>query len=112
MVCHRMGGNQPSQNQFSNFQDSRPYFPDFQNSKKLPDFQNFQKVRPYVLENSCPLGLGSLEILEFWEIFEISEVLETSVFFRKFWNFWNSWNLFSGGLIVTHPMTDDALRLT
>ena len=112
MVCHRMGDNQPSQNQFKNSKILASNFQDFQNFKKVPgipkfsknpkssplcfgqipsarsgnfgkkgflelleileppNFKKFQKVRPYVLAKSRPLGLGILEILENFGIFE------------------------------------------
>ena len=70
-----------------------PNFPDFQISKfsKLSQIskksQNFQKVRPYVLETSCPLGLAVLEILEGFGNFAIFEKPEH--YGIEFWKFSN-----------------------
>ena len=63
--------------------------------RKVRGFQNFQKSPPLCFGKSCPLGL------EIWEFLEILDFLEVLEFLE----------LISGGLIVTHPMTDHALLL-
>ena len=80
MVCHRVGANQPSQNQFRNFQYSRPklsgfpkfpkiqifqIFQNFQQFQKLPKFPKLPKTSPLCFGKPCPVGLAILEILEF-----------------------------------------------
>ena len=78
MVCHRMGDNQPSQNQFRNFQKLSPVtFGIYKISIQFQEFQNFQnsQFQNYVLEKSRPLGLGILEFLESLEILAILEIL-------------------------------------
>ena len=87
MVCHRVGDNQPSQNQFRNFQYSRPQtfriskisknskiskFSKYSRTSKIPKLPKispkvpkFPKTSPLCFGKSCPLGLAILEILEF-----------------------------------------------
>ena len=69
------------------------------------NFGSFEILEISELSEIFQINFGNFEKSEFLEILETLEILD-------FLEIWNSWNWFSGGLIVTHPMTDHALRLT
>ena len=50
----------------------------------MSEFQNFQKVRPYVLGKSCPLGRAILEISEIFGNPESERIPKKSAL--MFWN--------------------------